>query len=114
VTLLKLDVEGYELNVLRGCPRILSATSFIYCELSPKHTARFGHEPRDVERLLLEHEFLLARRRPEGYEIGKREIFASLSAEERGASGFNLVAVKRDAVPEFTTRVRARGLVCTL
>jgi FkbM family methyltransferase len=42
ITLLKIDVEGYELFVLRGAEDTLQRTSFLYLEANTHHTQDYG------------------------------------------------------------------------
>lgn len=44
ITVLKIDVEGYELFVLHGAETILSRTQFILFEAWDKHFAKYGYE----------------------------------------------------------------------
>ncbi|WP_374300698.1 FkbM family methyltransferase [Ferrovibrio sp.] len=50
---MKIDVEGYEANVLRGAEAIIAASPdiLIQTEYEPRHLARYG-DPGTVERLL--------------------------------------------------------------
>ncbi len=51
--LVKVDVEGYELGVLRGAREILGALQpLLFLELHPDHLRRLGHSPRQVVELL--------------------------------------------------------------
>jgi FkbM family methyltransferase len=52
IDLLKIDVEGFELAVLRGGPRILQRTQCVYFESNDSHCARFGHRPGELVELL--------------------------------------------------------------
>jgi FkbM family methyltransferase len=45
---IKLDVEGYELFVLRGAERTLAAAQFLYFEASREHYARYDYTPEEV------------------------------------------------------------------
>jgi FkbM family methyltransferase len=52
VHLLKIDVEGYELFVLRGAATLLAGTECVYFECSEKGYARYGYGVSDVLSLL--------------------------------------------------------------
>jgi FkbM family methyltransferase len=59
VHLLKLDVEGYECEVLRGADRTLSITECVYFESFEHQTRRYGHPSRDLFQLLIDKGFSL-------------------------------------------------------
>ena len=42
IHLLKIDVEGYELSVLRGASKALQRTEFIFLEANTRHSQEFG------------------------------------------------------------------------
>jgi FkbM family methyltransferase len=48
VRLLKIDVEGYELPVLRGAERLLTRTEYVYLECWDRHVERYGYRLSDV------------------------------------------------------------------
>lgn len=109
VSLLKLDVEGFELQVLRGAPATLARTNIVYCELSRANSARFGYQPEQTEDLLLAAGFLLARRTEAGWKVGRRRIFDTLINEQGPRTGFNVVAIRPTVMPMFEARVAAHG-----
>ncbi|OGZ64153.1 MAG: hypothetical protein A3A98_04200 [Candidatus Staskawiczbacteria bacterium RIFCSPLOWO2_01_FULL_40_39] len=57
VDLLKIDVEGYELFVLRGALNVLSKTSVIYFESYETLFERYHYTLKDILQLLGEHHF---------------------------------------------------------
>lgn len=60
-TLLKIDVEGFELFVLRGAKSLLSRTKFVYLEAYDKHFDEYSCQFRDVYDLLCEMGFQVVR-----------------------------------------------------
>ncbi len=53
-TLLKVDVEGFEAHVIRGCPGLLSAADppAIFMEINPVTMGEVGSSPDEVSRVL--------------------------------------------------------------
>ena len=55
ISLIKIDCEGYEWNVLKGCQDIIRAhRPVLFVELHPNLIGRYGHSLRDVCDLLRE------------------------------------------------------------
>jgi FkbM family methyltransferase len=52
IKLLKIDVEGYELNVLRGAGSLLGTVPILLLEFSPEFMRKGGIDPYDLIRLL--------------------------------------------------------------
>lgn len=48
IALLKIDVEGSELNVLKGATGVLARTACVNCELIDEHCRRYGYAMGDV------------------------------------------------------------------
>jgi FkbM family methyltransferase len=108
--LLKIDVEGSELPVLQGAGEVLAETDIVYCELSTTNCRRFGYEPQQVEKLLLDAGFVFIRRDDEGRpQVTKRAYFASLPAGDLPATGYNLVAVRPRVSQEVLEMLNAQG-----
>ncbi len=67
IRLVKMDVEGFEYQVLRGMPRLLEQVPVVLCELLPKYLAKVGRDPRDLLDLLFSaglHPFYLGAEGP--------------------------------------------------
>jgi FkbM family methyltransferase len=109
IDLLKLDVEGYELNVLHGALRTLSNTSIVYCELSSSNCRRYGYEPGEVERVLAGSGFVFLHREGRRWLTFTDSVFSRLKPEQLPATGYNLVAVKRDALVSVGHRLAEGG-----
>ncbi|RMH10805.1 MAG: FkbM family methyltransferase [Armatimonadetes bacterium] len=61
ITLIKLDVEGYELFVLRGGEQALHQTQLLYVEVCDSHTESYGYRVRDLATFLRERGWQLYR-----------------------------------------------------
>lgn len=74
VDFLKADIEGGELNLLRGAVNLLSRLRpTILLEIVDIHCRRFGHTPRNVVEFLTEHGY-------SGKFIGDQGIFRNFDA----------------------------------
>lgn len=58
IKLIKIDVEGYELNVLRGAKSLLGTVPLILLEFSPEFMRKGGINPKDLIDLLEEAHYL--------------------------------------------------------
>ena len=109
VTLLKIDVEGYELFVLRGARGVLQRTDVVYCELSASNCGRYGYGPAEVERLLVDHGFCLLMPRVGRFER-RASVYDALGPEEIPTTGYNLIAVHERFLDELARRAAQAGI----
>jgi FkbM family methyltransferase len=65
IDLLKIDVEGFELEVLRGAKEMLSRTRQVYFEAFEPQYRRFGYGFAQVRALLEAEGFLISQVRPD-------------------------------------------------
>lgn len=80
IRLLKIDVEGFELFVLRGAQSVLERTHMIYFESWEEHFRKYGYGTSDVLSFLRDH----------GFEIG-------VPGNYRSDKNENLLAVRPDS-----------------
>ena len=64
ITLLKIDVEGYERFVFEGAHRVLDRVDFVYFELAEGLCVKYGYGARDVSTFLTGRGFELFRLSP--------------------------------------------------
>lgn len=57
IDLIKIDVEGYELPVIRGLTKALSRTTHLMLEVGDDHFAKFGYRFADIYDLLIKSGF---------------------------------------------------------
>lgn len=55
--ILKMDVEGAELFVLKGATGMLGKQPVIYCEMLRKHAKRFDYHPNDIINFMSERDY---------------------------------------------------------
>ena len=92
---LKIDVEGYELQVLSGAPDILACTHCVVFEVAESHFRHYGYEVATVLALLAQQGFTLLR------PFGEARA-ARIGVDFNTDSVENLIAV-RD-IDDFTDR----------
>jgi Methyltransferase FkbM domain len=66
ITLLKMDVEGYEKFVVEGARHTLRRTACVHIEVWPEAARGYGYESRAVTHMLSESGFLLFSLGPDG------------------------------------------------
>ncbi len=99
ISLLKIDVEGYEKFVLRGAAKTLEKTQCIYFELWDPHCAKYGYTCSEVLDLLTESGFEIFQILPTG-EIHR------LRQNEAGRQCENFLALRNTV--EFLKRTGLR------
>lgn len=87
VTLLKIDVEGYEKLVLDGAPRLLARTACVYLEVCAPHFAHFGYSSRELLTRLVDSGFHL-------FLPGSPGEYAVVTAAYDTESFQNVIAVR--------------------
>ena len=83
VDLLKIDVEGYEIQVLGGAPKTLTRTRCILFEANQRHLNHFGYSLASVLTLLADNGFALYRPIGETLAIQIIRIFGPKGPEGR-------------------------------
>lgn len=86
IALIKMDVEGYELPVLRGATKALSRAKAVYFEAWDEHFAKYGYRTADVLSLLRQMSFSI-------YAVQERTL-RTLSADYASRVCENLLALK--------------------
>lgn len=66
VSFVKIDVEGYELPVLRGASRLLAAGPPLLCEFAPEYMRTGGIDPAELVTLLRDHGYSFGECGPHG------------------------------------------------
>jgi Methyltransferase FkbM domain len=110
VGLLKVDTEGYDLPVLRGCDWHRAAPEVVICEFEDRKTARLGYGVADLAEFLIARDYrvLLSEWYPiERYGGNHRWRRLTPYPSRLGSADAwgNLIAI-RD--PDFDARFRAR------
>jgi FkbM family methyltransferase len=95
ISLLKIDVEGYERPVLEGGARVLERTACVYFESWERHFARYGYHAADVLRLLADAGFTCLQRTTDG-------SLRVLASDHRCLERENLIAVR--SIPRLCQR----------
>lgn len=86
IDLLKIDVEGFELMVLRGARRMLARTQAIYFEAWDQHFARYGYGFGDLYDFLMLH----------GFTVVDPHTRSPIGRTERIARCVNLLAQRQE------------------
>jgi FkbM family methyltransferase len=87
IRLMKVDVEGFELEVFKGANDTLKFTEMVYFEAYEEQYGRFGYGYSQI------HEFLSDR----GFDVYESVTGGKLSKEFVPATCCDLLAVRRDA-----------------
>lgn len=90
-TFIKIDVEGYEYNVLKGASEILSNSSLKYLLVEFNNSgSKFNLNDDDVFNLILQYDFI-----PVRYQADSKEVSV---IESYNQDKFNTLFIKKDAL----------------
>ena len=87
IHLVKVDVEGFERNVLWGASETLKRTSLIIIEMSRKNFRRYGYEPAELIRILNSNGFNL-------YRVCSDKLVKILPEDDVGESTEDIVGAR--------------------
>jgi FkbM family methyltransferase len=103
--LLKIDVEGLELTVLRSAAATIDAARpIIYCEVVAAQLARQHHTVADLEAFLLQRDYALFRNAGDRNSTHDRFTIAPLASLGDGGAFFDCLAVPAEAVDGLIAR----------
>ncbi len=95
VQLIKIDIEGYELDALLGARDTLTRTRAIVLEYTPAFLRRAGHDPMDLARLLLDCGFELHELQADApVPLSLAQIQARLAEQTWEFFQFDLIALR--------------------
>ncbi|MBU3888498.1 FkbM family methyltransferase [Methylosinus sporium] len=86
IDLLKIDVEGYELEVLKGAASVLDRTRMIYFESWIRHSRAFGYTTADLITHLQARSFSIFKREQDGWR--------AIEADHVSRNCENLLAIR--------------------
>jgi FkbM family methyltransferase len=100
VTLLKIDVEGYELLALSGAKKLLQRTEAIYFEKCDSSYSRYGYAFKDIFDFFEDAGFCV-------YKIGEHLELEKVKRNYISLSGYeNLLAVRETHIAAVRGRLR--------
>lgn len=105
IDLLKIDVEGFELQVLRGAREALKRTLTVYCELSGSSCAQFGYEPTAIEDCLLDAGFVLLHQHGERWEAHGEPAYNASDDLRFDPTGYNFIATRPREAEALVSRL---------
>jgi FkbM family methyltransferase len=107
IALIKIDVEGYEQEVLAGATQTLSNTECVLFEASDAHLARHGSSIRSIIQYLADLEFTTVELTHEGHLIIVEEGYP-----QRSGVGDNLIATRDVSDLRDRLRLTPSGKLC--
>jgi len=106
VSLIKIDVEGLELSVLRSAARTIELDRpIIYCEVVEAQLARQGNTPADLDHFLRSRRYRFFRNRGERNSTHDRFEIVEMASLAEGGGFFDCLAIPE----ERTAALRATG-----
>ena len=100
VDLLKVDVEGFEVDLLKGAEKVISGCRCLYIEDSELNLRRAGTSRAELYDRLINHGFELFHLRAGRLERASPDI--------PGPDDDNLIAVRPSALPDLLARIGLR------
>jgi FkbM family methyltransferase len=58
IRLIKIDVEGYELHVLKGIGKLLENVDYLICEINPDYLKKCDSSPQEIFKLMEDYGFI--------------------------------------------------------
>jgi FkbM family methyltransferase len=94
IRLLKIDVEGYEINVLNGSKNILNNTDFVLFESWDSHFEKFGYALPDIISLFESCQFSV-------FRLTNETDLQALDSAARSQTCENLLAARKHCLEEL-------------